>query len=53
MIFKEEWTRIPPDTCTDLVINYNKRLTSVLTNKGFFTKYQPFITRGSNTYFPR
>ena len=39
MICKEEWTKIPPDTCTNLVINYKKRLTSVLANKGFATKY--------------
>uniref|UniRef100_A0A803K637 Transposase n=1 Tax=Xenopus tropicalis TaxID=8364 RepID=A0A803K637_XENTR len=39
MICKEEWTNIPPKMCANLVINYKKRLTSVLANKGFSTKY--------------
>ena len=30
----EEWTKIPPKICAN-----NKRLTSVLANKGFSTKY--------------
>ena len=38
-ICKEEWTKIPPKICANLLKNYNKRLTSVLANKGFFTKY--------------
>ena len=36
---KEEWTTIPPKICANLLKNYNKRLTSVLANKGFSTKY--------------
>ena len=38
-ICKEEWAKIPPDMCANLVVNYNKRLTAVLANKGFATKY--------------
>ena len=38
-ICKEEWTKIPPKICANLLKNYNKRLTSVLANKGFSTKY--------------
>ena len=38
-ICKEEWTKIPPKICTNLLKNYNKHLTSVLANKGFSTKY--------------
>src|SRR4029434_5799710 len=29
-ICKEEWTRIPPEMCVNLVTNYKKSLTSVL-----------------------
>uniref|UniRef100_A0AAZ3QYT6 Tc1-like transposase DDE domain-containing protein n=1 Tax=Oncorhynchus tshawytscha TaxID=74940 RepID=A0AAZ3QYT6_ONCTS len=36
---KEEWDKIPPEMCANLVANYKKRLTSVITNKGFATKY--------------
>ncbi len=38
-ICKEEWTKIPPEMCANLVTNYKKRLTSVLANKGFCTKF--------------
>ena len=38
-ICKEEQTKIPPKICANLLKNYNKRLTSVLANKGFSTKY--------------
>ncbi len=38
-ICKEEWDKIPPEMCANLVANYNKRLTSVIANKGFATKY--------------
>ena len=37
-IFREEWTKILPEKCTNLVTNYKKRLTSA-TNKGFSAKY--------------
>ena len=38
-ICKEELTKIPPKVCANLLKNYSKRLTSVLANKGFSTKY--------------
>ncbi len=38
-ICKEEWDKIPPEMCANLVANYKKRLTSVIVNKGFATKY--------------
>ena len=38
-ICKEVWSKIPPKICANLLKNYNKRLTSVLANKGFSTKY--------------
>ncbi|KAK3539773.1 hypothetical protein QTP70_013207 [Hemibagrus guttatus] len=39
-ICKEEWDKIPPEMCANLVANYKKRLTSVIANKGYATKYQ-------------
>ncbi len=36
---KEEWDKIPPEMCANLVANYKKRLTSVIANKGFATTY--------------
>ncbi len=38
-ICKEEWDKIPPEMCANLVANYKKHLTSVIANKGFTTKY--------------
>ncbi len=38
-ICKEEWDKIPPEMCANLVANYKKRLTFVIANKGFATKY--------------
>ena len=38
-ICTEEWTKIPTKICANLLKNYNKRLTTVLANKGFSTKY--------------
>ena len=38
-ICKKEWTKIPPKICANLLKYSNKRLTSVLANKGFSTKY--------------
>ncbi len=38
-ICKEEWDKIPPEMCANLVANYKKHLTSVIDNKGFATKY--------------
>ncbi len=37
--YKEEWDKIPLEICSNLVANYKKRLTSVIANKGFATKY--------------
>ena len=39
MICREEWAKISPDVCANLVKTYKKRLTAVLANKGFATKY--------------
>ncbi len=38
-ICKEVWDKIPLEMCANLVANYKKRLTSVIANKGFATKY--------------
>ncbi len=38
-ICKEEWDKIPPEMCANLVANYKKHLTSVIANKGLATKY--------------
>ncbi len=38
-ICKEEWDKISPEICANLVANYKKRLTSVIANKAFATKY--------------
>ncbi|KAK3524312.1 hypothetical protein QTP70_027865, partial [Hemibagrus guttatus] len=38
-ICKEEWDKIAPEMCANLVANHKKRLTSVSANKGFATKY--------------
>ncbi len=38
-ICKEEWDKIPPEMCSNLVDNYKKCLTSVIAKKGFATKY--------------
>ncbi len=35
----EEWAKIPAEVRANLVKNYRKRLTSVIVNKGFYTKY--------------
>ncbi len=35
----EEWAKIPAAVCANLVKNYRKRLTSVIVNKDFCTKY--------------
>ncbi len=38
-IWIEERDKIPPEMCANLVANYKKRLTSVIANKDFATKY--------------
>ncbi len=50
-ICKEEWTKIPPEMCANLVTNYKKRLTSVIANKGFCTKYQVMFCLGIKYLF--
>ncbi len=34
-----EWAKIPATVCENLVKTYRKRLTSVIANKGYITKY--------------
>ncbi len=41
-ICKEEWDKISPEMCANLVANYKIRLTSVIANKSFATKYYSF-----------
>lgn len=38
-ICKEEWSKIPPNVCQNLVSKYRKRLHAVVSNKGNATKY--------------
>ena len=38
-ICMEEWAKIPATVCEKLVKTYRKRLTSVIANKGYITKY--------------
>lgn len=38
-ICMEEWANIPATVCANLVKTYRKRLTSVIANKGYITKY--------------
>uniref|UniRef100_A0AAY5KMK4 Tc1-like transposase DDE domain-containing protein n=1 Tax=Esox lucius TaxID=8010 RepID=A0AAY5KMK4_ESOLU len=38
-ICMEEWAKIPATVCENLVKAYRKRLTSVIANKGYITKY--------------
>ncbi len=44
-ICKEEWTKILPEMCANLVAN-RKHLTSVIANKGFSTKYEVMFCEG-------
>ncbi|KAI4898031.1 hypothetical protein NFI96_003273 [Prochilodus magdalenae] len=39
IITKDEWAKIPVETCKKLVINYRKRLIAVIANKGFSISY--------------
>ncbi len=50
-ICKEEWDKIPPEMCANLVANYKKRLTSVIANKGFATKYYVMFCLGIKYLF--
>ncbi len=38
-ICMEEWAKIPTTVCENPVKTYRKRLTSVIANKGYITKY--------------
>ncbi len=38
-ICMEEWAKIPATVCENLVKTYRKRLSSVIANKGYITKY--------------
>ncbi|KAK3571155.1 hypothetical protein QTP86_003671 [Hemibagrus guttatus] len=38
-ICMEEWAKLPATVCKNLVVTYRKRLTSVIANKGYITKY--------------
>ncbi len=49
-ICKEEWDKIPPEMCANLVVNYKKRLTSVIANKGLPPSTKSCFAKGSNTY---
>ncbi|KAF2353979.1 hypothetical protein FHG87_015265 [Trinorchestia longiramus] len=39
VICVEEWNKIMPETCERLVVNYYKRLETIINNKGYATKY--------------
>lgn len=39
LIAKDEWAKIPVETCKKLVSNYSKRLIAVIANKGFSIDY--------------
>ena len=38
-IAKEEWAKIPVETCKNLVANYRRRLEAVIANKGYSIDY--------------
>lgn len=38
-ISKEEWAKIPVETCQNLVVNYRRRLESVIASKGYAIDY--------------
>ncbi len=46
IICREEWDKIPPEMCANLVANYKKRLTSVIVTKDFATKYWVMFCEG-------
>ncbi len=50
-ICKEEWDKIPPEMGVNLVANYKKRLTSVIANKDFATKYHVMFCEGVKYLF--
>ena len=38
-ICMEEWQKIPPEVCSNLVDKYHRRLTAVIQQNGYATKY--------------
>ncbi|KAL3063663.1 hypothetical protein OYC64_000071 [Pagothenia borchgrevinki] len=50
-IFREGWTKILPEMCTNLVTNYKKRLTSVRPTRVSPPSTKTCFAKGSNTYF--
>ena len=51
-VFREEWTTILPEMCTNLETNYKKGLTSVCPTRVSLSRTKTCFARGSNTYFP-
>ena len=50
-VFREEWTNILPEMCTNLETSYKKRLTSVCPTRVSPPRTNTCFARGSNTYF--
>ncbi len=50
-ICEEEWDKIPPEMCANLVANYKKRLTSVTATMVLPPSTKSCFAKGSNTYF--
>ncbi len=50
-IWKDEWDKIPPEMCANLVTIYKNRLSSVIANKGFSTKYEVMFRKGVQYLF--
>src|SRR4029434_1064196 len=48
----EEWAKITPEQCIQLVSPYRRRLKDVITNKGFCTKYEINISKRVQYFFP-
>lgn len=40
---KEEWAKIPVETCRNLVSKYKNRLEAMIKNKGFAIDYQSYF----------
>ncbi len=51
-ICMEEWAKLPATVCENLVKTYRKRLTSVIANKGYITKYWDEILLLTKYLFP-
>ncbi len=49
-ICKEEWDKIPPEMCANLVANYKKRLTTVIATRVLPSSAKSCFAKGSNTY---